>query len=352
MMSQDTLFSAGGDDGEDGLADKLDSALPLPRTSMDSTTSTATIRTFPTPTAPPPTAEPIEKSIVADIVRTSSPAPPLSPELDHHDAAAGVEEPDLLVVSFQELDLSTGALMYATDSTRDEAWTAAIITALGHRADGDEYVKVASKQLVGMLVILISTKSVRPRIRDIRTSSVGVGIMGLMGNKGAVGLRVRVDGSTLTFVCAHLAAFDEQHARRDADFVDITRRLTFSPSSIADVASPTERLPPMTPGPLFLASTPADIGSGLSVPGLETEANTPMPLTVETDPATLARPKKGTRPQHENPLFDPEVVAASVLPVPIEHLVPLEKASIWDCDALFWSVSSTPGGADALTRLT
>ncbi|KAH7096955.1 DNase I-like protein [Auriculariales sp. MPI-PUGE-AT-0066] len=214
------------------------------------------------------------------------------------------DEPDLLVVTLQELDLSTEALIYATNPARDDAWTAAVVAALGHRADGDEYVKVASKQLVGMLVILIATRAVRPRIRDVRTASVGVGIMGLMGNKGAVGLRVRVDGSTLTFVCAHLAAFDEQHARRDADFVDITRRMLFLPSGIADVALPSSPL-----------------------------------SAIETDPEALAAAATARRRSTvvENPMFDPNVIAASALPIPLESLVPLEKASMWDTDALFWS---------------
>lgn len=34
---------------------------------------------------------------------------------------------------------------------------------------------------------------------------------------------------TLTFVNAHLAAFDEQLDRRNADFHDLSRRLAFSP---------------------------------------------------------------------------------------------------------------------------
>ena len=76
--------------------------------------------------------------------------------------------------------MSTEALIYREDPAREEAWTAAIIEALGEREDGDEYIKVASKQLVGMLAILICTKSIRPRIRDVRTSSAAVGILGMM----------------------------------------------------------------------------------------------------------------------------------------------------------------------------
>ena len=40
--------------------------------------------------------------------------------------------------------------------------------------------QIASKQLVGMLIILIAKKSVEHRISDIQSSSIGNGIMGMM----------------------------------------------------------------------------------------------------------------------------------------------------------------------------
>lgn len=55
------------------------------------------------------------------------------------------------------------------------------------------------------------------------------------GNKGAVSIRLTyrpTPSSTpvaLTFVDAHLAAFDEALDRRNADFHDISRRLTLGP---------------------------------------------------------------------------------------------------------------------------
>ena len=40
--------------------------------------------------------------------------------------------------------------------------------------------QLASKQLVGMLLVLIVKKRLRPNFSDVRTASVGAGIMGLM----------------------------------------------------------------------------------------------------------------------------------------------------------------------------
>jgi phosphatidylinositol-bisphosphatase len=44
-------------------------------------------------------------------------------------------EPDLLVLGFQELDLSTEALIYSTSTFKEDAWCTAIFAALGERAE-------------------------------------------------------------------------------------------------------------------------------------------------------------------------------------------------------------------------
>jgi phosphatidylinositol-bisphosphatase len=42
--------------------------------------------------------------------------------------------PDMLVLGFQELDLSTEALLYSTSTVREDAWCVAIFAALGEKA--------------------------------------------------------------------------------------------------------------------------------------------------------------------------------------------------------------------------
>ena len=51
--------------------------------------------------------------------------------------------------------------------------------------------------------------------------------IGIQGNKGASALRFTLHSTVLTFVNAHLAAFDEYTDRRNADFHDLSRRLLF-----------------------------------------------------------------------------------------------------------------------------
>jgi inositol polyphosphate 5-phosphatase INPP5B/F len=55
------------------------------------------------------------------------------------------EDPDILVFGFQELDLSTGALLYTTSTALEDAWTTAILQGLGTKAGS--YVKVSLQYL-------------------------------------------------------------------------------------------------------------------------------------------------------------------------------------------------------------
>jgi phosphatidylinositol-bisphosphatase len=154
---------------------------------------------------------------------------------------ANVSDPDLLVLGFQELDLSTEALLYATSTVKEDAWVEAILAGLGER--GILYQKLASKQLVGMLIVAIAKKSRLSCFGDIRFSAAGAGIMGIMGNKGATAIRmsytplaqeISPSPTVLTFVNAHLAAFDEMVERRNFDFHDLSRRLVFDQTDALD----------------------------------------------------------------------------------------------------------------------
>ncbi|SPO26090.1 related to INP52 - phosphatidylinositol phosphate phosphatase [Ustilago trichophora] len=61
------------------------------------------------------------------------------------------QEPDLIVLGFQEVDTSSGAYLYYSPA-REDAWTRSITQALGRRAD--KYRKIAAKQLVGLMILV------------------------------------------------------------------------------------------------------------------------------------------------------------------------------------------------------
>lgn len=147
-------------------------------------------------------------------------------------------DPDIFVLGFQELDMSTEALLYATSPIKEEMWMTAIFAGLGEK--GILYEKLVSTQLVGMLLIVIVKKALRSCFNDVQFCHAGAGIMGFMGNKGATAVRLEFTPTSsgvselastqpiaLTFVNAHLAAFDEMVERRNYDFHDLSARLTF-----------------------------------------------------------------------------------------------------------------------------
>ncbi|EGO01156.1 hypothetical protein SERLA73DRAFT_50363 [Serpula lacrymans var. lacrymans S7.3] len=153
-------------------------------------------------------------------------------------------DPDVLVLGFQELDLSTEALLYSTSTLKEDAWVVSVFAALGEKAA--VYQKLASKQLVGMLLLVIVKSSLAPYFSNVKSSVAGSGIMGIMAS--ATALRITYTPPTspslrqprpavLTFVNSHLAAFDEMVDRRNYDFHELSRRLAFESNTTDDVAS-------------------------------------------------------------------------------------------------------------------
>ncbi|KAL7748627.1 hypothetical protein RI367_006038 [Sorochytrium milnesiophthora] len=135
--------------------------------------------------------------------------------------------PDVFVLGFQEVDNSKEAYLYY-DPSREEQLMRDITTAFGADLTG-RYQRVASRQLIGMLIIVLVKDTWREHVRFVQVGSVGCGIMGLMGNKGAVAVRLGLRDSVLCFVNSHLAADMAQLERRNQDFHEIVRRLRFGP---------------------------------------------------------------------------------------------------------------------------
>ncbi|CAG8542546.1 6347_t:CDS:10, partial [Scutellospora calospora] len=123
---------------------------------------------------------------------------------------------DVYAIGFQETDLSAEAFLL-NDSVREEEWSDAVLKALGDKAE--DYWKA-------VLMVLVK-KEHHPYIKDIRSDSAGVGLMGMMGNKGGVAIRFRFHGSYLCFVNCHLAANPGGLERRNQDYMEICRRMTF-----------------------------------------------------------------------------------------------------------------------------
>ncbi|GAA6050694.1 hypothetical protein NBRC10513_004222 [Rhodotorula toruloides] len=161
------------------------------------------------------------------------------------DSSNGAE---LLVFGFQELDLSTEAMLRYTPY-RGEVWRKAIEEALA-RQEGVSYSRVHSRQLVGALIMVYVRSDVKHHVGDVTSASLATGLMGLMANKGAVGVRLRWKDTPLTFVNSHLAAFVPNVAQRNAQFRDTAAQLLFPFASYEERDAWTPNLKPDAPRPV------------------------------------------------------------------------------------------------------
>ncbi|KAH9705228.1 Type I inositol polyphosphate 5-phosphatase 2 [Citrus sinensis] len=101
-----------------------------------------------------------------------------------------------------------------------------------------KYVRIVSKQMVGIYVSIWVRKRLRRHINNLKVSPVGVGLMGYMGNKGSVSVSMTLFQSRLCFVCSHLTSgqTDGAEQRRNSDVSEIIRRTRFS--SVFDTDQP------------------------------------------------------------------------------------------------------------------
>ncbi|KAF8275049.1 inositol polyphosphate phosphatase [Lactarius quietus] len=180
------------------------------------------------------------RGVPQDLVDWLSPTLKVSNFLSH-----GRRAPDIIAVGFQELlplhqglaGLSHGVL---------ENRNALILSQLeAHAPNEERYSLVAKVVNVGVaLLVYALDDGVSRHVRDVQTQWIGCG-PAFMGNKGAVGVRFRIQakeddpGELYTFVCAHLTAYENKRAARIADFHHIVGSLLFSPLPGSPSGAPT-----------------------------------------------------------------------------------------------------------------
>ncbi|KAL6573350.1 Inositol polyphosphate phosphatase, catalytic domain ues [Orobanche hederae] len=92
------------------------------------------------------------------------------------------------------------------------------------------YVRIVSKQMVGIFITIWVRRSLRRHIQNLNVSTVGVGVMGYIGNKGSISVSMSVHQTLFCFVCTHLTSGekDADAVKRNADVHEIHRRTCFS----------------------------------------------------------------------------------------------------------------------------
>jgi inositol polyphosphate 5-phosphatase INPP5B/F len=147
-------------------------------------------------------------------------------------------EVDLYVLGLQEIvDITsaTETLRQYTDTQSAKKWIQTMDS-----ATPPGYVKIAEQQLLGLLLLIYASPEMAPTIGSVSTTSVGTGLLGYMGNKGAAAARITLGETTrLVFVNCHLAAGSDKAAleRRNWDAGQILSRTKFSPVRDTDEAS-------------------------------------------------------------------------------------------------------------------
>ncbi|CAL5348643.1 unnamed protein product [Camellia sinensis] len=113
-----------------------------------------------------------------------------------------------------------------TDDDRAQSDTALLaeldIESLMDRKRRSPFVRIVSKQMVGIFLTIWVRRSLRRHIQNLKVSTVGVGVMGYIGNK-----------TLFCFICTHLTSGekDADAVKRNADVHEIHRRTQFHPLS-------------------------------------------------------------------------------------------------------------------------
>lgn len=139
--------------------------------------------------------------------------PPASPTMnyifDEQDKKLGNLLPDIQAVGFQEVSQSIIELA--------NPWEQSLTDSLGKRG----YVLAKSHYLGGIFLYIYVLRELIYKVRDFETESVRTGFAGVGSNKGGVTLRFNFKGNSICITNSHLAAHQEQLAKRLEDYKTI-----------------------------------------------------------------------------------------------------------------------------------
>ncbi|KAL0584150.1 hypothetical protein ABG067_006034 [Albugo candida] len=138
--------------------------------------------------------------------------------------------PDIVAIGLQEIvDLNAVNVVVNNHSVqRSLAWEETILHALNTQFESEnQYKPVLEKHLVGISLLVFVRKEHWEHVKEVAGATAGVGIMGMMGNKGGAAIRMSFYDSSLCFVCSHLAAHRDNIAGRNADYHNILSKVDF-----------------------------------------------------------------------------------------------------------------------------
>ncbi|KAM7462827.1 hypothetical protein LguiA_030948 [Lonicera macranthoides] len=111
----------------------------------------------------------------------------------------------------------------------------------GRTTSHSGYTLAASKQMVGIYLMIWVRSDLREHIRNLKVSCVGRGLMGYLRNKGSISVSMLLHQTSFCFVCSHLTSGQKEgdELRRNSDVMEILRKTRFPRvNGISDDKSP------------------------------------------------------------------------------------------------------------------
>lgn len=136
---------------------------------------------------------------------------------------------DVLAFAFQEIvELTASNAILGSSTDNVDAIECLVSSAL----TTEHYVKLSSIQLVGLYLTVYVKSFILQSIRQVSTASLATGFGGMLGNKGAVAVRMLVRDRPLVFVNVHLSSGEKPKdcAKRQSEVDDILSRMEFGQS--------------------------------------------------------------------------------------------------------------------------
>ena len=129
--------------------------------------------------------------------------------------------------------------------------------------------RLARKQLVGVYITVWATIDAASHARDVRVDTVSTGVnlgVSVLGNKGGVGVWLKMYATPLVFICSHLSAGSKEgdEAKRSEDYGEIASKLSFPAPLVASSDGTAERA--ATVGDAFAAIWIGDLNYRLNLP--------------------------------------------------------------------------------------
>lgn len=133
------------------------------------------------------------------------------------------EEMDIYVICLQEIDMSTIA-MIREETEISQEWTKIIMNSFSKSKT--TYSKLCQKQMVGLYTCIVVKKDHLGSIKNLRTSCIGTGALGLVGNKGSITIRMDFYNTSLCFMNVHLVHGQNAISKRNQNLYDIFQGTT------------------------------------------------------------------------------------------------------------------------------